>query len=92
MRTNVWYTMERRWIPSTGHDIALYILRPRKNARPKAQTPGVLWIHGGGYVVGMAKMIYLSRAMALVKKYGAAWRGRRPIRPRWRTATPRCAI
>lgn len=71
MRTNAWYTMERRWIPSTGHDIALYIFRPRKNTRPQAQTPGVLWIHGGGYVVGMAKMIYLSRAMALVKKYGA---------------------
>ena len=71
MRTNAWYTMARRWIPSTGHDIALYIFRPRKNTRHQAQTPGVLWIHGGGYVVGMAKMIYLSRAMALVKKYGA---------------------
>lgn len=36
-----------------------------------AQTPGVLWIHGGGYATGMAEMAYFSRPLALVKKYGA---------------------
>ena len=35
------------------------------------KTPGILWIHGGGYVTGMAGMIYMSRAIHLVKKYGA---------------------
>ena len=32
---------------------------------------GILWIHGGGYILGMKEMIYMSRAMDLVKKYGA---------------------
>ena len=49
----------------------LFILHPTINAKPKERTPGILWIHGGGYVTGMAKMIYMSRAMDLVKKYGA---------------------
>ena len=31
---------------------------------------GILWIHGGGYILGMKEMIYMSRAMDLVKKYG----------------------
>lgn len=65
------YTIESRKIPSTGRDIEVLILRPLKNARPKEKTPGILWIHGGGYRTGMAKMIYMSRAMNLVKKYGA---------------------
>lgn len=30
----------------------------------------VLWIHGGGYFTGMKEMVYMSRAMDLVKKYG----------------------
>ena len=36
-----------------------------------ARPPGILWIHGGGYVTGMARMIYMSRALPLVWKYGA---------------------
>ncbi len=31
---------------------------------------GVLWLHGGGYVLGMKEMIYMSRAMDLVKRFG----------------------
>lgn len=49
----------------------LLILRPTVNRKPQEQTPGILWIHGGGYVTGMAGMIYMSRANDLVKKYGA---------------------
>ena len=30
----------------------------------------VLWIHGGGYILGMKEMVYMGRAMDLVKKYG----------------------
>ena len=30
----------------------------------------ILWIHGGGYFTGMKEMVYMSRAMDLVKKYG----------------------
>ena len=65
------YTVERRTIPSTGRDIKALILRPTGNARSENRTPGVLWIHGGGYAMGMAEMVFLSRAMNLVKKHGA---------------------
>ena len=32
---------------------------------------GVLWIHGGGYILGMKEMVHMSRAVDLVKKFGA---------------------
>ena len=35
------------------------------------RATGILWIHGGGYVTGMAGMVHMSRAKALVKNYGA---------------------
>lgn len=66
-----YYKSEKVKIKSTGRDIELLIFRPVKNAKPKEKTPGILWIHGGGYVTGMAGMIYMSRAIHLVKKYGA---------------------
>ena len=65
------YTVEKRNIPSPGGEMKLLILRPTVNRKPQDQTPGILWIHGGGYVTGMAGMIYMSRAIDLVKKYGA---------------------
>lgn len=51
--------------------LKLLILQPTTKKKVKEQTPAILWIHGGGYVTGMAGMIYLSRALALVKRYGA---------------------
>ena len=48
----------------------LLILRPNM-ASDAASRPGVLWIHGGGYITGMPGMVYISRAKNLVKKYGA---------------------
>ena len=65
------YTVEKRKIPSTGRDIKLLIFRPTAAKKDPAQTPGILWIHGGGYATGMAEMAYFSRPLALVKKYGA---------------------
>lgn len=65
------YVVEKKKISSTGRDIEILVLRPLKNARPKSKTPGILWIHGGGYRTGMAGMIYMSRALNLVKTYGA---------------------
>lgn len=32
---------------------------------------GVLWLHGGGYAVGMKEMVHMSRAVGLVKRFGA---------------------
>lgn len=35
-----------------------------------ASDVAVLWIHGGGYITGMKEMVYMGRAVDLVKKYG----------------------
>ena len=51
-----------------GH-IPVLILRPAEAVKDR---PGVMWIHGGGYILGMKEMVYMSRAADLVKKYGAA--------------------
>ena len=37
----------------------------------KSGVPGVLWIHGGGYMTGMKEMVYMSRAVDLVRDHGA---------------------
>jgi acetyl esterase/lipase len=39
-------------------------------AKREALDVAVLWIHGGGYILGMKEMVYMSRAVDLVKKYG----------------------
>ena len=71
VKNNKLYTVEKRKIKSTGRDIKILIFRPIKNAKVKESTPGILWIHGGGYATGMAEMAYFTRAISLVKKYGA---------------------
>ena len=71
MKKNKYYKIEKIKIKSTGRDIKLLILKPIANAKPKEKTPGILWIHGGGYFTGMPEMIFISRALNLVKKYGA---------------------
>ena len=41
--------------------------------RPADREPvsiGLMWIHGGGFITGMKEMVYMSRAAALVKRYG----------------------
>jgi len=65
------YRVEKRMIHTSHKEMKILILSPAMNIRPKEKTPGILWIHGGGYVTGMAGMIYMSRAIGLVKKYGA---------------------
>ena len=62
------YTVEKRWIASTGRNIKILIFRPDNMAE---KVPGVLWLHGGGYATGMAEMAYMTRAIDLVKKHGA---------------------
>ena len=65
------YTVEKRHIDSPGGKMKVLILRPTRSAKPAGETPAVLWLHGGGYAVGMTEMIYMSRAIDLVRKYGA---------------------
>lgn len=49
-----------------------YISTPVVSSKAKSKNvPGILWIHGGGYMTGMKEMIHMSRAVDLVKKYGA---------------------
>ena len=51
-----------------GRRQAMLILSPENRAE---NAPGVLWIHGGGYITGMKEMVYMSRAVDLVTQFGA---------------------
>lgn len=55
-------------IPTPHGSIPALILSPRT---APVDATGVLWIHGGGYIVGMKEMVHMSRAVDLVKKFGA---------------------
>lgn len=59
---------EIRHIPARTGRQKLIILRPAGQEGP---VPGILWIHGGGYMTGMAAMVYASCGRMLAKKYGA---------------------
>ena len=56
-------------IDSPGGKIKLLVLSP--DYADVSPSPGVLWIHGGGYFTGMPGMAYFSRARDLVEKHGA---------------------
>ena len=51
-----------------GRTIPLLILSPK---HPTGNAPGVLWIHGGGYLLGMKEMVFMSQAYELVEQFGA---------------------
>ena len=51
-----------------GSSFPALVLSPKT---PSPDAPGILWLHGGGYMLGMKEMVYMSRAVCLVKKYGA---------------------
>ena len=44
---------EKRKINISGMNIPILILRPEK---PKKNVPGILWLHGGGYFLGMKEV------------------------------------
>ncbi len=54
-------------IPYGNKQLKLLIVKPEKHIK----SPGVLWIHGGGYATGMPRMVYMSRAIDLVTEGGA---------------------
>jgi acetyl esterase/lipase len=62
-------TIDRIKIPSTDRDIRMIIIKPSE--RRAELTPGILWLHGGGYISGMPEMVFFTRGFALVRKYGA---------------------
>ncbi len=67
MHIKLWPDREIRVEKKHVGRVPMLILRP---AQVAAGKPGVLWIHGGGYITGMKEMVYMSRAANLVKKYG----------------------
>ncbi|MGN0628990.1 MAG: alpha/beta hydrolase [Oscillospiraceae bacterium] len=64
------YKTRKEYIYSDEMRMKLLILEPVSEP-DGADHPGILWIHGGGYITGMAEMVYMSRARNLVRKYGA---------------------
>ncbi len=55
-------------IEVNGLRVPLLIMKPLNE--PK-NAPGVMWIHGGGYMTGMKEMAYIGRAADLVRNHGA---------------------
>ena len=55
-------------IPAAGRAIPALVLSPKTGGKNAA---GILWIHGGGYIAGMKEMVHTSRAVDLVRKFGA---------------------
>ena len=47
------------------HKITCIILSPKGQT---GELPGVLWIHGGGYLSGMKEMVFRSRMLELVRQ------------------------
>ena len=60
--------VQKIYIPSGARRIPALVLSPEELSAP---VTGVLWIHGGGYISGMKEMVYISRAVELVKSFGA---------------------
>lgn len=57
-----------RIVRENGSSFSALVLSPKEGSH---NAPGILWLHGGGYMLGMKEMVYMSRAADLVKKYGA---------------------
>ncbi len=55
-------------IPNGKRNVKALVLTPLD---PKPNAAGVLYIHGGGHVTGMKEMVYMSRAVDMVERYGA---------------------
>lgn len=60
--------VKKMYIKDGKRKIPALVLMPKER---KENVPGIMWIHGGGYILGMKEMVYASRAIDLVKNYGA---------------------
>ena len=43
-----------------GKNMPALLVSPKKKT---LNAPGILWIHGGGYVTGMKEMVHMSRLL-----------------------------
>ena len=53
------YTVTKQTIYSEGNALKVWVLRPTTEAKPPRKTPGILWIHGGGYAIGLPEQDFL---------------------------------
>ena len=60
--------MEKARAEGPSRRVPLLVLRPKREGPP---GPGVLWLHGGGYFLGMKEMVFVSRAAELPGRFGA---------------------
>lgn len=67
MKIKLWPDKDIRVQKSRIGRVPTLILRP---ANRSSIPVSVLWIHGGGFITGMKEMVYMSRAVDLVRKYG----------------------
>ena len=69
---------EKKYIKTKDGNLKLFILKPKSQTR---LLPGILWIHGGGYESGTARMVHFSIGKKLAKKFGGI-----VISPEYRTS------
>lgn len=60
--------VDRVRIAAGKRQMPALVLSPRE---PAVNAPGVLWVHGGGYMTGMKEMVFMARAVDLVERFGA---------------------
>lgn len=68
MKSDPDLSVRRVRVLTESGSIPALILSPKNGAK---KATGILWIHGGGYIAGMKEMVHMSRAVDLVKNYGA---------------------
>lgn len=61
-------TKKTIYISSDGRELKLIILKPAGADRP---LPGILWLHGGGFITGMPEMVNISRGKDIAASFGA---------------------
>ena len=55
-------------IKSGGRSMKMKVLKPKETSGP---VPGILWIHGGGYMLGGTYMLGMTCAPMLAERFGA---------------------
>ena len=81
------YTSKCRILHRDGRILKLYIFQPLRNRKPGAKTPGILWIHGGGYVYGSTKQ-YQFYCMGLAQRGFAVVSFNYHLAPKYKFPTP----
>ncbi len=56
------------WIDRGRRKMKTILLEPQER---KEKLPGILWIHGGGYMMGMASMVFVSCGKLIAERHGA---------------------